>query len=213
MSVPPAIKDRFRGYLPVVVDIETAGFNAQTDAILEIAAICLEYNQQGQLQPGQSLSLAVNPFANANLEQAALDFTGIDPWDPERNAVEEQSAMQQIFQLVRQQIKTSECNRAILVGHNSHFDHGFINAAAARNQIKRNPFHPFSSFDTATLAGLAFGHTVLAKACKLAGMSFDNKEAHSALYDAQKTAELFCLIVNRWQSMTCALDSQPSETN
>lgn len=73
--------------------------------------------------------------------------------------------------------------------------------ATERVGLKRNPFHPFSFFDTSTLAGLAFGHTVLARACALANIPFDNAEAHSAEYDATKTAELFCLIVNRWQSL------------
>lgn len=201
MSLPFAIKDRFRGYLPVVVDIETAGFNANTDAILEIAAICLQFNAQGELELGERLSLAIEPFAGANLEQAALAFTGIDPWNPLRGAVDEAKGMQQIFQMIRHRVKEANCNRAIMVAHNAHFDHGFVNAAVERHGLKRNPFHPFSSFDTATLAGLAYGHTVLAKACKLAGIDFDNKEAHSAEYDAERTAELFCLIVNRWQQL------------
>ena len=98
-------------------------------------------------------------------------------------------------------MKANQCNRAILVGHNAHFDAGFLTAATERLGLKRNPFHPFSYFDTATLAGLAVGHTVLARACALADIPFDNKEAHSAQYDVTKTAELFCLIVNRWRSL------------
>ncbi|KXS52267.1 MAG: ribonuclease T, partial [Marinobacter sp. T13-3] len=77
----------------------------------------------------------------------------------------------------------------------------FVFAAAMRADIKRNPFHPFSTFDTATLAGLAYGHTVLAQACKIAGIPFSNKQAHSAAYDAEKTADLFCGIVNRWKEL------------
>ncbi|VTR41188.1 Ribonuclease T [Serratia fonticola] len=31
-----ALSGRFRGFLSVVIDVETAGFHAQTDALLEI---------------------------------------------------------------------------------------------------------------------------------------------------------------------------------
>ena len=193
--------ERFRGYLPVVVDVETAGFNAKTDALLEIAAVTLTMDEQGYLIPDQSFSAQVDPFEGANLERAALDFTGIDPFDPEREAVPELEALEIIFKPIRKAVKAHGCKRAILVGHNASFDHGFVSQAALRTDIKRNPFHPFSTFDTATLAGLAYGQTVLAKACDVAGIPFDGKQAHSALYDTEKTAELFCGIVNRWKDL------------
>ena len=193
--------DRFRGYLPVVVDVETAGFNPRTDALLEIAAVTLTMDEQGFLMIDQSIEAQVEPFEGANLEQAALDFTGIDPWSPDRESEPEITALEKIFKPIRKAVKAHDCKRAILVGHNAHFDHGFVNQAAERCDIKRNPFHPFSSFDTATLSGLAYGHTVLAKTCELAGIPFDNKQAHSALYDTTKTAELFCTIVNQWKEM------------
>ncbi|PIE25488.1 MAG: ribonuclease T [Neptuniibacter caesariensis] len=193
--------NRFRGFLPVVVDVETAGFNNRTDALLEIAAVTLTMDEHGFLIIDQSFAAQVEPFAGANLEQSALDFTGIDPYNPDREAVPEREAMEEIFKPVRKSIKTHGCKRAILVGHNASFDQGFVNAAAHRADIKRNPFHPFSTFDTATLAGLAFGQTVLARACQVAGIEFDGKQAHSALYDTLKTAELFCIIVNRWKEL------------
>ncbi len=193
--------DRFRGYLPVVIDVETAGFNASTDALLEIAAVILDIDEQGILYPAQTISANVSPFEGANLEQAALDFTGIDPHNPLRQAVSEQTALEMIFKPVRKAIKASGCKRAILVGHNASFDLSFVNAAVERCEIKRNPFHPFSTFDTATLAALAFGHTVLARSCEIAGIEFSNREAHSALYDTEKTAELFCQVVNRWKEL------------
>lgn len=202
---PPTDKslmaDRFRGYLPVVIDVETAGFNARTDALLEIAAVTLSMDENGYLIPEHTYSANVIPFEGANLEQSALAFTGIDPWNPERQAVSEAEALEAIFKPIRKAIKAQGCKRAILVGHNATFDHGFVNAAAERQNIKRNPFHPFSTFDTATLAGLACGQTVLAKACEVAGIEFDNRSAHSAVYDTEKTAELFCMIVNRWKDM------------
>jgi ribonuclease T len=193
--------ERFRGYLPVVIDVETAGFNAKTDALLEIAAVTLTMDEQGYLIVDQSFVAEVAPFEGANLEQAALDFTGIDPFSPEREAISELEALELIFKPIRKAVKAHSCKRAILVGHNASFDQGFVNEAAARSDIKRNPFHPFSSFDTATLAGLAYGQTVLAKACDVAGIPFDGKQAHSALYDTEKTAELFCGIINRWKDL------------
>lgn len=193
------LADRFRGFYPVVIDIETGGFNAQTDAILEIAASLLSMDDEGELFIKKTISFNVEPFEGANLEPAALDFTGIDPTDSERNALTEDEVFTELFQSIRHEVKEHNCNRAVLVGHNAHFDHGFLMAAAERCGIKRNPFHPFSMFDTATLSGLAVGHTVLAKACKLAGIEFSNSKAHSAAYDTKKTAELFCLIVNKWK--------------
>lgn len=192
---------RFRGYLPVVVDIECGGFNAKTDAILEISAVILGMSEKSVLQIEQTYFHRVVPFEGSNIEEAALKFTGIDPWHPLRIARSEKDVFNDLFKAIRTSMKSNGCKRAILVAHNAHFDHGFINAAAARHDLKRNPFHPFSSFDTATLSGLAYGQTVLARACEAAGISFDNKEAHSAKYDAEKTAQLFCKIVNRWQAM------------
>ena len=191
--------DRFRGFLPVIVDVETGGFNPKTDALLEIAAVTLNMDKKGFLEPGDQYFYNVHPFHGANIEKASLDFTGIDPKDPLRKAVAEEKALQEIFQPVRKAIKKNHCNRAIMVAHNASFDLGFVNAASERCNIKRNPFHPFSTFDTVTLAGLAYGQTVLARACEAAGIEFDNSKAHHALYDAKKTAELFCIIVNRWK--------------
>jgi ribonuclease T len=193
------MSERFRGFLPVVIDVETGGFIASTDAILEVAATTVRMDENGLLQVHRTYDFHVQPFAGANIEQSALDFTGIDPYHPFREAVAEQVALEELFSIVRKEVRDQKCTRAILVGHNAHFDAGFINAAAARCDIKRNPFHPFSYFDTATLSGLAYGQTVLAKACVEAGITFDNSEAHSAAYDAERTAELFCEIVNRWK--------------
>lgn len=192
---------RFRGFLPVVVDVETAGFNAKTDALLEIAAVTLKMNDKGELSRADTYKYAVKPFKGANLEPAALEFTGIRPDDPFRRAIDEKVALTEMFRAIRGEVKSHGCSRAVMVAHNAHFDLGFINAAYERTQLKRNPFHPFSCMDTATLSGLAFGQTVLAKTCGLAGIEFDNKEAHSADYDAEKTADLFCLIVNKWQQL------------
>ena len=192
---------RFRGYLPIVIDVETGGFNSATDALLEIAAVIPTMDENGMLHPEHTLFFRVKPFEGANIEQAALDFTGIKLDHPLRMAVTEEHALAEIFKSVRKSLKANDCKRAILVGHNSHFDLGFLNAAVERCGIKRNPFHPFSSFDTATLGGLAYGQTVLAKACEAAEIRFDSREAHNASYDTEKTAELFFGIVNRWKEM------------
>ena len=191
--------NRFRGFLPVVVDVETGGFNCKTDALLEIAAMTLKMDDDGWLIPDDVMFFNVTPFEGANLEKAALEFTGIDPYNPLRGAVDENEAITELFKFIRAGQKKAGCKRSILVGHNATFDHNFLMAAVERTGNKRNPFHPFSFFDTATLSGLAYGQTVLAKACAEAGIAFDNNEAHSAAYDAERTAELFCDIVNRWK--------------
>jgi ribonuclease T len=193
--------ERFRGFMPVIIDVETGGFNPRTDALLEIAAVTLDMDEAGDLHIDSTHSFHLDPFEGANIEQSALDFTGIDLDSPDRIAVPESMALAEVFQAIRRKVKQYECTRAIMVAHNAHFDLSFVNAATERCDIKRNPFHPFSCFDTATLAGLAFGHTVLARACQLASIEFSNREAHCAAYDALKTAELFCRIVNKWKSL------------
>ena len=195
------ISERFRGYLPVVVDIETAGFNAATDAVLEIAAMTIRMDENGIVHTDQSVACHVEPFPGANLEPEALAFNGIDPHHPFRLAKTEEDALREIFSVVRNAVKASGCKRAILVGHNPAFDIAFLNAAVARTKIKRNPFHPFSTFDTVTLGGLAYGQTVLARVAAAAGLEWDSDAAHSAIYDTKQTAELFCIIVNEWTEL------------
>ena len=198
----PNMSNRFRGYLPVVLDLETGGFNPGTDALLESAIAIIQMNDSGFLEMGETLSFNIKPFQGANIEDAALQFTGIDPDHPFRYAIDEKEALEKMFSKVRKEIKRTGCHRAIVVAHNASFDHSFLCRAAERCEIKRNPFHPFSTFDTATLAGLAYGQTVLARACEAAGISFNNDEAHSAAYDCNKTAELFCQIVNKWEQLS-----------
>ena len=199
MTTPSPISERFRGFLPVVVDVETGGFNCATDALLEIAAVLLYVDDSGDLRRGETSRYHVLPFENANLEPASLEVNRIDPHHPLRPAIPERDALQRVFREVRTELRSMECNRAILVGHNAHFDLGFLNAAIERTGIKRSPFHPFSVLDTATLCGVAFGQTVLARAAKAAGIEFDPDAAHSAAYDAEITADLFCEIVNRFR--------------
>ena len=194
------MSNRFRSYLPVIVDIETAGFNATTDALLEMAVVIPAMDESGQIVIQSSHREHVVPFEGANLDPAALKFNGIDPYHPFRLAIDEKEALRKLFAPVREAVKAQQCTRAILVGHNPAFDIAFMNAAVQRTNFKRNPFHPFSTFDTATLGGLAYGQTVLAKAAKAAGMKWDNEQAHSALYDAEQTAVLFCKIVNQWDA-------------
>ena len=199
MANPELMADRFRGFLPVVVDVETGGFNAQTDALLEIAAVFVDFRDDGQLFRGDTLRYHVKPFEGANMEPASLAVNGIDPDHPLRPAIDERDALQRVFRAVRREIRDNKCTRAVLVGHNSSFDLGFLNKAVERSAIKRNPFHPFSSFDTATLCGVAFGQTVLSRAAKAAGYEWSEESAHSAAYDAEMTADIFCEIVNRFR--------------
>ncbi len=191
---------RFRGFLPVVVDVETGGFNDRTDALLEIGAAMVEYDDTGQLGLTESISYHVKPFEGANIEPASLAVNGIDPHHPLRPALGENDALGRVFREVRAAVKRNGCKRAVLVGHNAHFDLGFLNAAVERAGIKRNPFHPFSCFDTATLGGVTFGQTVLKKAVLAAGLDWSDDNAHSASYDTEQTARLFCAVVNRFDA-------------
>ena len=191
--------DRFRGFLPIVIDVETGGFNCKTDALLELAAVLVEFDSDGTLQRGETFRYHVKPFEGANMDPASLAVNGIDPDHPLRPAIDERDALQRLFREVRKAVREHRCQRAILVGHNAHFDLGFVNEAVGRSAIKRNPFHPFSCFDTATLCGVAFGQTVLARAVIAAGFEWDEESAHSAAYDAEITADLFCEIVNRFR--------------
>ena len=206
-QLPPiTFATRFRGFLPVVIDVETGGFNSQTDALLEIAAVLIEMRSDGTLARGETHRYHVIPFPGANMEPASLAVNGIDPHHPLRPAIPEEDALQRIFREVRNAIRAADCTRAVLVGHNAFFDLNFLNAAVARTQIKRNPFHPFSSFDTATLGGVAFGQTVLMRATLAAGLEWDTASAHSAAYDAERTADLFCTVCNQFQGV---FDAQP----
>ena len=193
--------DRFRGFLPVVVDVETGGFNSVTDALLEVAVVLLVIDPDGYLRRDETIRYHVKPFAGANMEPASLAVNGIDPHHPLRPAIDERDALQRIFREVRRSVREQRCSRAVLVGHNAHFDLGFMNQAVGRTAIKRNPFHPFSCFDTATLCGIAFGQTVLARAVIASGLEWDETQAHSASYDAEMTANLFCEVVNRFRNI------------
>jgi ribonuclease T len=198
----PRIADRFRGFLPVVVDVETGGFNSKTDALLEVAACIIRMDDFGRLFIAETVAFNVEPFQGANIEPKSLEITGIKLDSPLRMALPEKEALRQLSLPIRKELRATDCQRAILVGHNSFFDLSFLNAAIERCEFKRSPFHPFSSFDTASLAGLAFGQTVLSRAVQAAGIEWNEAEAHSAIYDTEKTAALFCAIVNRWKILT-----------
>jgi ribonuclease T len=208
VSEPFLIANRFRGFYPVVVDVETGGFNCRTDALLEIAAVLVDPQEDGTFLRGETFRYHVKPFEGANLEPASLAINRIDPDHPLRPAIDERDALQRVFREVRRAVRENGCTRAILVGHNSSFDLGFLNEAVERTEIKRNPFHPFSSFDTATLCGVAYGQTVLSRAVKAAGMKWDEDSAHSAAYDAEITADLFCDILNRFQPLFTSITPQ-----
>ena len=198
---PNLLKNRFRGYFPVIIDVETAGFNAKTDALLELAAVTLKMDENGLLSPDKHCHFHIDPFEGAHINPDSLAFNGIDIHSPLRAAVSEEEAIRGLFQLVRKEQKAAGCQRAIIVAHNAAFDQSFVMAAAERTKIKRNPFHPFGMIDTATLSGFMFGQNVLLKACKMANIPFDVKQAHGALYDTERTAELFCYMVNHLKNL------------
>lgn len=202
---------RFRGFLPVVIDVETGGFNHKKDALLEVAAVTLKLDDNGIISIDEQIARHLLPFEGANMDPKSMEVNGIDPYNPFRMAVPEKDGLSEIFRVIRHAMKNNGCKRAIMVGHNTMMDLNFINAAAERCGLNRNPFHPFSTFDTVSLAGLAYGQTVLARAVQAAGIEWENENAHSAAYDAFKTAELFCLIINRWRKTNGQIWSGPNE--
>lgn len=197
------LNQRFRGFLPVVIDIETSGVNPEHNALLEICAVFVTMDENGVFRKGEHIYENILPFEGSKLDAASLEFNNIDPYQPLRFAVTENEALEKLFALVSKKVGEANCTRAVLVGHNAWFDLLFLKAATARSKLKF-PFHSFTCFDTATLSGLVYKQTVLSKAMTAAGIKFDSNEAHSAIYDANKTAELFCAILNTWQGLQVA---------
>jgi ribonuclease T len=191
------LKDRFRKFLPVVVDLETGGFDSKKNAILEIAIQLID-EEKSSLVLGESIRFHIEPFEGLNVDKDALEFLKLDLNHPLRSAVEEKIALNEIFKIINIQKSKYECSRAILVGHNAFFDHSFLLEACIRNNVKKSPFHPFSLIDTVSLGVLATKQTVLARICKELEIPYNNEEAHSAAYDAMVTAQVFCKIINEF---------------
>ena len=195
------LKDRFRKFLPVIVDLETGGFDAKKNAILEIAIQLID-EEDSRLILGDSHRYHIKPFEGLKVDKEALEFLRLDLNHPLRSAVDEEHALKEFFKIINKQKSKYECSRAILVGHNAFFDHSFLVEACYRNNINKSPFHAFSLIDTVSLGVLATQQTVLAKVCKELDISYDNNEAHSAAYDAEVTAQVFCKIINDYDSFS-----------
>lgn len=191
------LSKRFRGLLPIVIDVETAGLQSETDALLELAAVTVKMDHEGRLSRDKTHAYHVEAFAGARVEKESLEITGIDPTYPLRYAIPEAQALARLFATVREELERTGCYRAILVGQNAWFDLSFLLAAARRAKIRYIPFHTFTTIDTASLSAVALGETVLARAMRRARIPFDIQQAHSAIYDAEKTAELFCCLTNK----------------
>ncbi|KTC85085.1 ribonuclease T [Legionella brunensis] len=194
------LKDRFRGFLPVVVDIETAGVNPLKNALLEMSIVLIDINSEGIFSPQATYFEHIIPFEGAELDEKSLEFIQVDPYQPLRFAIDEKQALKNLFAPINKALQERKCQKAVLVGHNAWFDLLFIKEAVKRTGV-RSPFHSFTCFDTATLGGLFYGQTVLSRAAKAAGIDFNVNEAHSAIYDAERTAELFCAMLNAWRKI------------
>jgi len=194
------LKDRFRKFLPVIVDLETGGFDPKKNAILEIAIQLID-EDNSKLVLGDSHRYHIKPFEGLKVDKEALEFLRLDLNHPLRSAVDEEYALKELFKIINKHKSKYECSRAILVGHNAFFDHSFLSEACSRNNIKKSPFHPFSLIDTVSLGVLATQQTVLARICKELDISYINEEAHSAAYDAEVTAQVFCKIINDYDGL------------
>lgn len=190
------LNERFRSFLPVVVDLETGGTQADIHALLELSITLLDW-EEDRLILKQSMTWEITPHPETEVTEKSLEVTQINLDDPERNAESEDHVLREAFRLIRREIRSAGCTRAMLTAHNAHFDHGFIMAAAKRNNINRNPFHPFTVMDTASLCGVTVGHTVLNEAAKRLDIHYEREYAHSSAYDADIAAKVFCAIVNR----------------
>ena len=189
------LKNRFRKYLPVVVDLATGGFNSKENAILEIAITLIEEVDES-LVVGDTHRFHIEPYEGLIVEEESLEFTKIKLDHPLRNAISEEEALKNLFAIINKTRAKYECSRAILVGHNAHFDLSFLNEAINRNNIKRSPFHPFSVLDTVSLGVITTQQTVLARICDALSIDYDSNEAHSAAYDSDVTAKVFCKVLN-----------------
>lgn len=191
--------DRLFGqYYPIVIDCETSGVDPQQHAMLELAYTCLEI-VEGKLVPGESETFHIYPFEGAAFDDGSMKIHQIDPYYPLRYAITEKEALEALNKVVIPRLLEHKQRRAILVGHNAWFDLAFLNAAYERQKVK-SVFHRFTSLDTATLSAFLLRETVLARALYRARVGYDPKQAHSALYDSQKTAELVCALWNKQQS-------------
>ena len=190
------LNQRFRKYLPVVVDLETGGFDPINNAILEIAVTLIGQNDKYELVVLDTHRYHIDPYKDLIVEQESLDFTKIKLDHPLRKAVSEKEALNELFKIINKAKTEYSCSRAILVGHNAHFDLAFIKESIKRNNIKKSPFHPFSVLDTVSLGAIHTQQTVLARVCESLSIDYDSNEAHSAAYDAEITAKVFCKIIN-----------------
>lgn len=190
------IHEKFRSFLPIVIDIETGGIDPEKDALLELAAIIVLTDHVGNLVPQNNVNAYhILPFEGANINPKALEINQIDPYHPFRFAITEKELLIDLSKIINHALEVYKCKIGVLVGHNAWFDLSFLKSAMRRTNIKLQ-LHDFTTLDTATLSAATYGQTALAKALAAAKIPFNQKESHSAIYDAQKTAELFCKIIN-----------------
>ncbi|MBM4222986.1 MAG: ribonuclease T [Gammaproteobacteria bacterium] len=187
----------FGHYYPIVIDCETSGINPDQHALLEVACVILAPVDK-KLQIIARETFHVLPFEGAQFDPDSMKIHQIDPHYPLRFAESEKDVLIKLNAMIAPYIK-GHYRRALLVGHNAWFDLAFLNKAYERQSVK-SPFHRFTCMDTATLSAFFLRETVLAKALYRCRIAYDPKEAHSALYDAEKTAELLALLWNNYQN-------------
>src|SRR3546814_15283297 len=100
LAPAPAMRpmaERFRGYLPVVVDVETGGFDWNRHALLEIAAVPIELDDAGRFVPGEVASAHLEPAPGTSIDPKSLEVTGIILDHPFRMAKPEKAALDHVF--------------------------------------------------------------------------------------------------------------------
>ena len=187
------MQNRFRGFMPVVIDVECGGFIPYRCTVGNCRSVVGD-SGDGSLAAWGNWRYHVQPFP-APTSNGVTRCDGLSILFTRYAQRFQRRSAHAIVQEISQAMKDNDCTRAILVGHNACFDLNFLNAAVARTEIKRNPFHPFSSFDTATLAGVAFGQTGYRSRFKRPESLGIRTNAFGA-YDAQQTADCFARSAN-----------------
>ncbi len=165
------------------IDIETTGFNVETQEIIEIGCVIVKQNDGVLGEVVEEFELKIKP--------ERLDLA-----DPEALSINGYNEAEWLFAMTLEQAmkvfaeKTKEC---IFAAHNAAFDWSFIAKAFATTQVENQMF--YAKIDTISFA-LAKLHNnpevtrySLGALCDYFGIT--NDRAHTALADTRATVEMY----------------------